>query len=229
VTRPVDLVVFDMIGTTIAASDKIPEAFAQAFDAERIALSPADIRSVRGRSKVEAIRELLTAHRDAAFADHKAPTVYAAFKRFLLDCYRSGPLQPIDGAAETFAWCRSNDIGVALTTGFDRDLATLLVDRLDWADSIDALVCNDDVAAGRPAPDLILAAMQRLQLTDVARVASVGDTVSDLQAGANAGTGFNVGVLSGAHSREQLAAVPNTALIGSVADLPAYLQGADIT
>ena len=228
-TRPVDLVVFDMIGTTIAASDKIPEAFAQAFDAERIALSPADIRAVRGRSKVDAIRELLTAHRDAAFADNKTPTVYAAFKRFLLDCYRSGPLQPIDGAAVTFAWCRSIDIGVTLTTGFDRDLATLLVDRLDWNDAIDALVCNDDVAAGRPAPDLILAAMRRRQVTDVARVASVGDTVSDLEAGANAGTGFNVGVLSGAHSREQLAAAPHTALIASVADLPALLQGADIT
>ena len=32
--HPVDLVVFDMIGTTITASDKIPEAFARAFEAE---------------------------------------------------------------------------------------------------------------------------------------------------------------------------------------------------
>ena len=36
-------------------------------------------------------------------------------------------------------------------------------------------------------------------------VANVGDTVSDLQAAHNAGVGISVGVLSGAHTREQLA------------------------
>ena len=62
--------------------------------------------------------------------------------------------------------------------------------------------------------------MSRLQLADAARVASVGDTVSDLEAGANAGTRWNIGVLSGAHSREQLATAPHSALIDSVASLP---------
>lgn len=71
--------------------------------------------------------------------------------------------------------------------------------------------------------------MRRVQVADVARVASVGDTVSDLEARANAQTGLNIGVLSGAHSRKQLAAVPHTALIASVAGLPALLQGVDIT
>ena len=84
-TQPVDLVVFDMIGTTIAASDKIPEAFERAFAAEGIALTPEDILSIRGRSKVDAIRELLAAHRDAIAANEKTQGVYDSFKRFLLD------------------------------------------------------------------------------------------------------------------------------------------------
>ncbi len=224
--RPVDLVVFDMVGTTVTASDKIPEAFTRAFETAGIRLESDDIQSVRGRSKTDAIRELLIAHRDQSFADEATDRVYRSFKRFLLDGYRTGPLKPIDGATTAFEWCRTHGIGIALTTGFDRELATLLVDRLDWGDRIDTLVCNDDVAAGRPAPDLILKAMQRLNHVDVARVASIGDTVSDLRAGANAGTGLNIGVLSGAHSRERLQRAPHTALIASVAELPRLLQDA---
>lgn len=222
--RPVDLVVFDMIGTTVTASDGIPAAFERAFDGAGVRLAPEDIQSIRGRSKIDAIRELLTTHRGEFAAREKTQAVYRAFKEILLESYRAEPIAPIAGAAETLEWCQANGVGVALTTGFDRDLATLLVDRLRWNPRIDTLVCNDDVAAGRPAPDLILAAMQRLDLVDVVRVASVGDTVSDLQAGANAGTGFNIGVLSGAHSREQLQRAPHSALIASVAELPGLLS-----
>ena len=221
---PVDLVVFDMIGTTVTASERIPEAFERAFEAEGIRLTPDDIQTIRGRSKIDAIRELLTKHRDELAATEATDTVYASFRRFLLDRYRTGPLGPIAGATAAFAWCRANGIGVALTTGFDRELATLLVGRLDWDHRIDTLVCNDDVAAGRPAPDLILTAMRRLNIIDVARVASVGDTVSDLQAGANAGTRINIGVLSGAHSRDRLSRAPHSALLESVAELPRFLQ-----
>jgi len=215
-----DLVVFDMIGTTIQASEKIPQAFVSAFAGEGVQLTSTDVSSVRGKSKREAIQELLLKHAGDKFAEHRSDVVYAAFKAQLLECYRQGPVSAIDGAEETFDWCRSHSIRTSLTTGFDHELAAVLIDKLGWLELVDALVCNDDVSAGRPAPDLILAAMSRLKLADVARVASVGDTVSDLEAGANAGTRWNIGVLSGAHSKEQLSAAPHTALIDSVANLP---------
>jgi phosphonatase-like hydrolase len=219
VTQP-DLVVFDMIGTTIQASENIPQAFVTAFAAEGVHLTSADVSSVRGKSKREAIRELLVARAGTKAAERRADFVYAAFKAELLECYRDSPVTAIDGAEETFDWCRSHSIRTSLSTGFDRELAAVLVDKLAWSHWVDVIICNDDVAAGRPAPDLILAAMSRLHLADVGRVASVGDTVADLEAGANAGTGWNIGVLSGAHSREQLSTAPHTALIDSVAKLP---------
>ena len=46
------------------------------------------------------------------------------------------------------------------------------------------------------------------------------DTALDLQAGHNAGVRFNVGVLSGAHTRARLSAEPHTHLLATVADLP---------
>jgi phosphoglycolate phosphatase-like HAD superfamily hydrolase len=53
------------------------------------------------------------------------------------------------------------------------------------------------VKNGRPAPELIYCAMDRGGVTDPATVAAVGDTALDLEAGNNAGVGWNVGVLSG--------------------------------
>lgn len=218
-TQP-DLVVFDMIGTTIQASEKIPQAFITACAGAGVHLTSADVSSIRGKSKHQAIHELLLAHAGDKTAGQRTDSVYSAFKAELLESYRSGPVTAIPGAQETFDWCSGHSIRTSLTTGFDRELAMVLIDKLGWLESVDVLVCNDDVSAGRPAPDLILAAMSRLKLADVARIASVGDTVSDLEAGANAGTRWNIGVLSGAHSREQLSAAPHTDLIDSVANLP---------
>jgi phosphonatase-like hydrolase len=213
----IDLVVFDMIGTTIQSSNAVPDAFSRALSTAGVTVNDTEIAAVRGKSKRAAIAELLGPGGDS-------DAVYAAFRSLLVESYQTHGAVPVEGAADTFAWCRDNGIDVALTTGFDRDVAVPLIDNLGWHKQIDALVCNDEVEHGRPAPDLILTAMRRLGHINVARVACVGDTVSDLEAGANAGTGINAGVLSGAHSREILHAAPHTAIIGSVADLPALLS-----
>ena len=128
--------------------------------------------------------------------------------------------QPVVGAAESFAWLRGRGIKLALNTGFDRDITTLLIDALGWRDMAEAVICNDDVSQGRPAPYMIFRAMELTGTMDVRHVLNVGDTVSDLQAAHNAGVGLSVGVLSGAHTREQLAQEPHDCLIDSVAALP---------
>ncbi len=215
--NPVDLVVFDMVGTTVQSSDAVPQAFVRALSGAGIAPTSEDIASVRGKSKRAAIAELLAGEGDV-------DTVYDGFRSLLADDLRENPVVPVAGAVETFSWCRQRGIDVALTTGFDLDLAMLVLGQLAWRDIVGAVVCNDEVENGRPAPDLILTAMRRLGHEDVERVASVGDTRSDLEAGANAGVGWNIGVLSGAHSREQLEELPHTALINSVADLPEVLS-----
>ena len=85
---------------------------------------------------------------------------------------------------------------------------------------VDAVICGDDVAEGRPAPHLILEAMRATGIADPHRVASVGDTVLDLEAGWNAGVRWNIGVLSGAHDRAALERAPHTHIVQSIADLP---------
>ncbi len=215
-----ELVVFDMAGTTIRATDQVPAAFWKAFEHVGVIVSDDEIQSVRGKSKREAISDLLIRHLGMEEERRLATRVYNDFQRMLIARYEKYGVEPMEGAEETFEWLKKQGIKVALTTGFDRSLANLLLQRIGWGMSIDAVICNEDVPRGRPAPYLIFRAMERTGSDCIHRVAVVGDTVSDLQAAFNAGARWSIGVLSGAHSEIQLKGSPHTAIIESVKALP---------
>lgn len=217
------LVVFDMAGTTVEDAGQVPAAFTAVLRGHGIEVTAEALNALRGASKRDAIRHfaLQQAQDDV---DARTEAIFGDFRAHLSRLFRAGGVRPIDGAESTFAWLRARGIRVALNTGFDRTIADLIVDALAWRPTVDAMVCGDDVKNGRPAPDLILKAMEATGITDPARVMSVGDTVLDLRAGRNAGAGWVVGVLSGAHGRAQLEAEPHDALIASVAALPILVQ-----
>lgn len=220
--QDLELVVFDMAGTTVEDGGQVPAAFGAALHECGVALGAEDLANVRGASKREAIAELVTRHAAPAWQG-RAGEVYASFVNHLEREFGRG-VKPIAGAQTTFDFLRDQGIKIALTTGFDRDVAGMLLDALRWRGRADAFVCGDDVARGRPAPYLVYHAMLASGVDCVHRVATVGDTTLDLQAGYNAGVKLNVGVLSGAHARATLAAQPHTHLVASVADLPALLR-----
>jgi len=212
---PPTLVIFDMAGTTVDDRGQVPSAFAATLAANNVAITADEITRVRGASKRQAIRDLLP----PADVDH-ADRIYAEFRANLAGSYVNGGIRCVPGADRVIADLRRKGIKVALTTGFDRDIATLLLSMLGWTrHTIDAVVCGDDVANGRPAPDLILLAMKLAGVEDPALVANVGDTTLDLESAARAGVRWNIGVLSGAHAREALSKAPHTAIIESVASL----------
>ncbi len=216
--RRFDLVVFDMAGTTVQDRGEAPGALKAAFREFGIEVTPERIVQVRGASKRTAIRSLLDA--DKA---HLAEAIHQRFMTRLAADYKEHAA-PVEGVDAAFHYLRRNGMGAALNTGFDRDLATLLIASLGWSSaSFAALVCGDDVDNGRPAPDMILTAMRMAGVTDPERVVNVGDTRLDLEAGAAAGVGLNVGVWTGAHSREMLAGAPHHHLVESVRDLPNLL------
>jgi len=208
------LVILDLAGTTVEDSAQVPFAFASALGANGIAVTDDDIMRVRGSSKREAIRNLLPPERIG-----DADRIYEEFRRQLALLYQRG-VRAIPGAADVIQDLRARGIKVALTTGFDRDIATLILTSVGWTrNDVDAVVCGDEVPRGRPAPDLIYVAMKLTMIEDLAKVANVGDTTIDLESAARAGVRWNIGVLSGAHSREALERAPHTDIIDSIADL----------
>lgn len=209
-----------MAGTTVRDAGQVPQAFTSALAAHDIAVTPQAINSLRGASKRLAILNLVPESADRAA---RAEQVYVTFVQHLAQVF-AGTVAPVPGARETIDTLRHRGVRVALNTGFDRETTNLLLDALQWQQGVvDAVVCGDEVALGRPAPYMIFRCMEATGVMDVRKVANAGDTVLDLQAGYNAGVALNIGVLSGAHGRDQMQLQPHTHLLDSIADLPALL------
>ena len=218
------LVAFDISGTTVQATEHVSEAFVRAFQAFGHQVTEGDVSPVRGMGKPQAIRKILS-----TLGSDDSPEVVGAihltFKETLAALYRERGLMPIDGAMETFRWLASRGIKIALTTGFDRSTLELVLQILSWESGVvDTAICAEDVPQGRPAPDMVFRVMELTGVGDPGKVAVVGDTLSDLESGERAGAGWIIGVRSGAHTGEQLAARRPSVILDSVADLPTYLS-----
>jgi phosphonatase-like hydrolase len=154
----------------------------------------------------------------------KIEATYVDFRSLLENHYRERGVSPIPGAHSTFLWLRERNIEIATTTGFYRELNDLILDQAGWREMFRASISSSDVAQGRPAPDMILRAMETTGIADPAQVINVGDTPLDLQAGTNAGVRGVIGVLTGVHGRERLQREPHTHILSSVADLPSLVE-----
>lgn len=222
-SRLVDLVIFDVAGTTVRDDgDAVGTCLRGALGAAGFEASRDAVNAVMGLPKPEAIR-LLVAR--SPLADRVA-AIHADFVARMRAHYRDDPsIAEVPGAADAFARCRSAGIRVALDTGFSREILDAVLARLGWrvGATLDATLASDEVARGRPHADLALALMDRLGVRDASRVAKVGDTPSDLEEGSRAGCGYVIGVTRGSHTREQLATVPHTHLVETVRDVPVLL------
>jgi phosphonatase-like hydrolase len=220
---PLQLVVFDMAGTTVHDGDAVNRCFRAALAGAGVSVEAAAVNAVMGLAKPDAIRRLLG---EPAPAERLA-VIHADFVWRMRQHYLTDPdVREVAGATATFARLRHAGIRVGLDTGFSRDIAQVIIDRLGWGEkrrAIDASVTSDEVPRGRPSPDTIFRLMQICGVGDPIRVAKVGDTPADLEQGDGAGCGLVVGVTGGSHTRAELARCPHTHLLESVAELPTLL------
>jgi phosphonatase-like hydrolase len=225
----IDLVVFDLAGTTVYDGDAVSTSFRATLAAWGIEADPKAVNSVMGLPKPEAVRILLEEFgrpRGVSPSPENISALHEDFTRRMCQYYATAPeVREIPGAAGVFAALRRAGIKVALNTGFFRPIAEVLLARLGWRSPavIDADVTSDEVRRGRPHPDMIRHLMARLGIADAQRVAKVGDTRADLEEGTSAGCGLVIGVTTGSSSRQQLQGWPHTHILESVADIPALL------
>jgi phosphonatase-like hydrolase len=223
-----ELVALDMAGTTVVDDGLVEEAFAVAIAEVGTPLPPpgsadhpagdtfAFVQRTMGRSKIEVFTAL---YGDATRAEAANLAFEAAYQRNVV----AGGVAPIEGSVEAIEAIRAAGIRVCLTTGFSAATRDALLECLGWEQQVDLALSPGDAGRGRPWPDMILTAVIRLGVGDVRSVAVAGDTTSDLWAGHRAGAGIVAGVLTGAHSRVELASAPHTHILESVRQLPALV------
>jgi phosphoglycolate phosphatase len=226
VNSRIELAALDIAGTTVDEGGAVYRVLAEVVRVHGAAPTDADIRAWMGADKREAIAALLAVPRTERVVEQ----AHSAFVTRLAGEYAAHPPKPLPGVEAALAALRTAGVRVALTTGFDRQVTAPLLAALGWTVSdgtgpatVDAVVCADEVVAGRPAPDLIRAAMGRTGVTEPGAVLAAGDTVLDVRAGLAAGAALVVAVLSGAQTETELRAAGPTHVLPGVGELPELL------
>jgi phosphonatase-like hydrolase len=226
--KPVELVVFDMAGTTIKDNKEVESCFAEACLDTGLDVSAERIQALQGYAKLEVFKTLF---------EDQVYFSYNTFKEILEDHYLASDILPTDFCLETFKWLKQQHIKIALTTGFYRKVANIILDKVGWLHElnenylnengqaiIDLSLTPDEVKKGRPAPDMILKAMETFGITDSKKVVKIGDTPVDLATGINSNCLLSMAVCNGTHSRNELAVFKNDGLLENLSELPFIIE-----
>jgi len=218
----IKLVVFDMAGTTVRDDDFVAEAFMKAMNNYHYALTLEEVNPIMGYKKPVAIRMMLEKHEPdrEKITDSLITAIHDDFVQEMLAFYRSSDkITPLPNAEKTFAALHDKGIKIGMNTGFSRDIADIIIERLNWQDKIDILVASDEVEHGRPYPDMTKKMMEQFHITNPEDVAKVGDTEVDINEGKNVGCSLIIGVTTGAFSREELESYKPTAIVDDLYEI----------
>lgn len=201
------VILFDWAGTIVDFGSKVPEkVFHDTFDKEDIYFTGEQIRSFMGMNKRDHIRELffLDGTIDRLKQEKKWQTMddeaivdafYDAFNITLLNTLKQTK-EMIPGADALLKWLHQNGYKTGSSTGYNREMLSATKENLVGRFELPQVdVAADDVAHGRPEPDMLFAALEKLSAKPDEAI-SVGDTLADCETAKRAGIPF-IGVIEG--------------------------------
>ncbi len=198
--------IFDWAGTTVDFGSFAPiRAFLEAFGEHGIVPTIEETRAPMGMLKIEHIQTMLGMERlkrkwvmeyGRVPSQRDAESIHASFEAHLpVDLERLSI--PIDDVVETVRRLRDRGLNIGSTTGYTGKMMEI-VSRAAKAGGYcpDYLSTAEIAGAGRPSPAMILDNMAYFGVDHPADVIKVGDTLSDIQEGLNAGV-WSIGVIRG--------------------------------
>ena len=215
------MVVFDMAGTTVNENMLVYKTLQKAIlDAGFTVTLGQVLAEGAGMEKLDALRAILKKYTDNR-DENLIHDIYHHFIDGLEKAYDENEIFPQDNAVALFRALREKRVRVVLNTGYNRQTAQSLIAKLGWiqGETFDDLVTATDVRQSRPHPDMIELAMQRAGITDAREVAKVGDSVIDIQEGVNAGASLNIGITTGAHTRQQLGSAKPSYIVDNLIEI----------
>ena len=129
---------------------------------------------------------------------------------------------PMDGARELIVSLKDRGHLVVLASSATSEEVDHYLDLLDARDLADAWTTSADVQSTKPAPDLVHAALERVD-ADASQAVMIGDTPWDVRAAREAGV-ETIAVITGGFSEQELTEAGAVAVYESVARLDADLD-----
>jgi len=221
----IEMVVFDMAGTSVDEGNVVYRTLHKAIEKKCPSITFEDVlKWGAGKEKLQAIRETITGTN--SFLDEQS--IQDTFQDFLVlleHAYENLIVTPTHNTERLFKELRDMGIKVVLNTGYNAKTANSLIQKLNWELGLhyDLLVTASDVTKNRPNPDMILLAMEKLNIEDAASVIKVGDSTIDIEEGRNAGCLYNIGVTTGAHTKEELSTANPNYIFDNIYDLKSII------
>jgi phosphoglycolate phosphatase len=123
----------------------------------------------------------------------------------------------LDGVTQALWRLKDHGFKLAVASTYAHDLTVESLETLRIAFLFDAVVGPEDVANGKPSPDMILEILKRTGCKANETV-MVGDSMSDMRMGKNAKVEACIGVLTGITSKQELEKLADV-VVDSVARL----------
>jgi len=195
----IEALIFDVDGTLVDTNAAHVEVWRMVLASIGLAVPPDRIAAEVGQGGDRLLQSILGPDE----ARRLGPSLFHQW----IETYRAhlhgAPVRAFPKAQELFAALRARGIRAALATSSSRELLGLLRECITL-EVPDVIVTGEDVRATKPAPDIVLAAVERLGV-EPSRAAYIGDTPYDAMAATAAGVRA-FGVLTGSHTAEALRA-----------------------
>jgi phosphonatase-like hydrolase len=202
----VEMVIFDMAGTTINEDNIVYKTLQKAINSFGIEVDLLSVLAIgAGQEKLNAIQDIIKAHGNETDLD-KADAIFKSFLAMLATAYEEFAIEAMKNAESVLLSLRNKNVLVVLNTGYDKNTANFILEKINWRQfyHFDLLVTASDVKKSRPAPDMIQFAMNLFSIEDPKRIVKVGDSKIDIEEGKNANCLYSIGITTGAQTKEQL-------------------------
>ena len=196
-TGPIQAVILDWAGTTVDYGCMGPAAvFVEAFRQFDIAVSVSQARRFMGLEKKDHIRKMMalpeiqSQWRQGHGENPDEAAVEAVYRKTepMMVAAVSSHGDIIDGTLDLVGALQQQGIKIGTSTGYTRPMIDVLAPlAAQNGYRPDAVVCATDVPMGRPYPWMCFLNAIRLEVYPMEAMVKIGDTISDVEEGLNAG------------------------------------------
>lgn len=206
--QKVQAVIFDWAGTTVDYGCFSPlHVFMEIFKQKGITVTHEEARKPMGKAKWAHIDEMCQMDRIATLWQEKYGTkpskddvdeLYSQFEPMLFATLPNY-CKLVPGLLPLVHQLKEDGIKIGSTTGYTAEMMEIVTkEAAAQGYTPDSLVTPNEVPTGRPAPWMIYQNAMNLGVYPMSTIIKVGDTISDIEEGVNAGV-WSVGVIKGSN------------------------------